>query len=216
MLVVVIVSILLNAAGLELATQREVDLDRELQANGLASLVSGLGGGMVGYLSVSRSLLNVRAGAVSRAAGVWTAIVCAGIALLFTRPLYYFPRPVLAGLLIFLGLALLREWVWDTFFRLPIREYALIVAILILIAVEGIIIGVAFGLLVASLFFAYSYSRANYIRHDLSVATHRSNKERTSRPRPFSRSKGEADAPSACRAICSSPSRAAWWRPAAT
>ena len=134
---------------------------------------------MVGYLSVSRSLLNVRAGAVSRAAGVWTAILCAATALLFTPLLFYFPRPVLAGLLIFLGLALLREWVWDTFFRLPFREHALIVAILVLIAVEGIIFGVAFGLLVASLFFAYSYSRANYVRHDLSVATHRSNKERT-------------------------------------
>lgn len=179
MLVVVIVTILLNAAGLEVATQREVDLDRELQANGLASLVSGLGGGMVGYLSVSRSLLNVRAGAVSRAAGVWTAMVCAGTALLFAPLPFYFPRPVLAGLLIFLGLALLREWVWDTFFRLPIREHTLIVAILVLIAVQGIIIGVVFGLLVASLFFAYSYSRANYVRHDLSVATHRSNKERT-------------------------------------
>ncbi len=179
MLVVIIVTILLNAAGLELATQREVDLDRELQANGLASLVSGLGGGMVGYLSVSRSLLNVRAGAVSRAAGVWTAILCAATALIFMPLLFYFPRPVLAGLLIFLGVALLREWVWDSFFRLPIREHALIVAILGLIAVEGIITGVAFGLLVASLFFAYSYSRANYVRHDLSVATHRSNKERT-------------------------------------
>jgi SulP family sulfate permease len=106
-------------------------------------------------------------------------MVCAGAALLFARLLFYFPRPVLAGLLIFLGLALLREWVWDTFFRLPIREHTLIVAILVLIAVQGIIIGVAFGLLAASLFFAYSYSRANYVRHDLSVATHRSNKERT-------------------------------------
>jgi SulP family sulfate permease len=179
MLVVVIVTILLNAAGLELATQREVDLDRELRANGLANLVAGGGSGMIGYLSVSRSLLNVRAGAVSRAAGVWAAIVCAGAALLFTRPLFYFPRPVLAGLLIFLGLGLLREWVWDMFFRLPVREYALVVAILVLIAAEGIITGVAFGLLVACLFFAYSYSRANYVRHDLSVATHRSNKERT-------------------------------------
>jgi SulP family sulfate permease len=178
-LVVVVVSILLNGAGVELATQREVDLNRELRANGLASLASGLGGGMIGYISVSRSLLNVRAGAVSRAAGVWTAIVCAGITLLFTRPLFYFPRPVLAGLLIFLGLALLREWIWDTFFRLPTREHTLIVAILVLIAVEGIITGVAFGLLVASLFFAYSYSRANYIRHDLSLASHRSNRERT-------------------------------------
>ncbi|HTY79474.1 MAG TPA: SulP family inorganic anion transporter [Candidatus Bathyarchaeia archaeon] len=179
MAVVMVVSILLNAAGLELATQREVDLDRELRASGLGSLVSGLGGGMVGYLSVSRSLLNLRAGAVSRAAGLWTAMFCAVVALFFTRPLFFFPRPVLAGLLIFLGLSLLREWLWEAFFRLPVREYALIVAIFVLTAVQGIITGVTFGLVVASLFFAYSYSRANYVRHDLSVATHRSNKERT-------------------------------------
>ena len=119
MVVVVIVTILLNAAGLELATRREMDLDRELRANGLANLASGLAGGMVGYLSVSRSLLNFQAGATSRVAGVWTAILCAGVAFVFTPALFYVPRPVLAGLLLYLGLALLREWLWDTFFKLP-------------------------------------------------------------------------------------------------
>ena len=197
MLVVVVVTILLNAAGLELATQREVDLDRELRASGLASLVSGLGGGMVGYLSVSRSLLNARAGATSRAAGVWTAALCAGIALFCMPLLFYFPRPVLAGLLIYLGVALLREWVWDTFFRLPFREHALIVAILVLIAAQGIITGVVFGLLVASFFFAYSYSRATYIRHDLSVARHRSNKERTLEDTALLQERGDI-----ARALC--------------
>ena len=197
MLVVVVVTILLNAAGLELATQREVDLDRELRASGLASLVSGLGGGMVGYLSVSRSLLNARAGATSRAAGVWTAALCAGIALFCMPLLFYFPRPVLAGLLIYLGVALLREWVWDTFFRLPFREHALIVAILVLIAAQGIITGVVFGLLVASFFFAYSYSRATYIRHDLSVARHRSNKERTLEDTALLQERGDL-----ARALC--------------
>jgi len=191
------VTILLNAAGLELATQREVDLDRELRASGLASLVSGLGGGMVGYLSVSRSLLNARAGATSRAAGVWTAALCAGIALFCMPLLFYFPRPVLAGLLIYLGVALLREWVWDTFFRLPFREHALIVAILVLIAAQGIITGVVFGLLVASFFFAYSYSRATYIRHDLSVARHRSNKERTLEDTALLQERGDL-----ARALC--------------
>jgi len=191
------VTILLNAAGLELATQREVDLDRELRASGLASLVSGLGGGMVGYLSVSRSLLNARAGATSRAAGVWTAALCAGIALFCMPLLFYFPRPVLAGLLIYLGVALLREWVWDTFFRLPFREHALIVAILVLIAAQGIITGVVFGLLVASFFFAYSYSRATYIRHDLSVARHRSNKERTLEDTALLQERGDI-----ARALC--------------
>src|SRR5262245_18069427 len=195
MLVVVVVTILLNAAGLELATQREVD--RELRASGLASRVSGLGGGMVGYLSVSRSLLNARAGATSRAAGVWTAALCAGIALFCMPLLFYFPRPVLAGLLIYLGVALLREWVWDTFFRLPFREHALIVAILVLIAAQGIITGVVFGLLVASFFFAYSYSRATYIRHDLSVARHRSNKERTLEDTALLQERGDL-----ARALC--------------
>lgn len=179
MVVVVVVTILLNAAGLELATHHEVDLDRELRANGLANLASGLGGGMVGYLSVSRSLLNYQAGAVSRTAGIWTAALCAAVALVFTSIVFYAPRPVLAGLLIYLGIALLREWLWEAFFKLPLREYVLIVAILVLVVVQGIITGVAFGLLVASGFFAYSYSRANYIRHSLSGSTHRSNKERS-------------------------------------
>src|SRR5262245_24327524 len=179
MVVVVIVTILLNAAGLELATRREVDLDQELRANGAASLASGLIGGMVGYLSISRSLLNAEAGAASRAAGVWAAMVCAGVAIVFTPVVFYVPRPVLAGLLLYLGLALLREWLWDAFFKLPRREYALIVGILVLIAARDVITGVTVGLLVASIFFAYSYSRADYVRHDLSSSTHRSNKERS-------------------------------------
>lgn len=179
MVVVVMVSILLNAAGLELATQREVDLDRELRANGLANLVSGLSGGMVGYLQVSRSLLNFQAGAASRAAGLWMAVLCAAVAFFFTSIVAYAPRPVLAGLLIYLGFALLREWLWDAYFKLPLHEYVLIVAILALIASQGIIAGVGFGLLVSSGFFAYSYSRTDYIRHNLSSSTHRSNKERS-------------------------------------
>jgi SulP family sulfate permease len=197
MVVVVIVTMLLNAAGLELATHREVDLDRELRANGLANLASGLAGGMVGYLSVSRSLLNFHAGAASRAAGIWTAALCAAVAFLFTSIVSYAPRPVLAGLLIYLGFALLREWLWDAFFKLPLREYLLIVAILVLIATQGIIMGVGFGLLVASIFFAYSYSRANYIRHNLSTSTHRSNKERSLEETAALRDLG-----SAARALC--------------
>ena len=41
------------------------------------------------------------------------------------------------------------------------------------------ITGVAFGLVVASMFFVVSYSRADYIRHNLSGSLHRSNKERS-------------------------------------
>ncbi|MCY3020634.1 MAG: cyclic nucleotide-binding domain-containing protein [Planctomycetota bacterium] len=133
---------------------------------------------MVGYLTNSRSLLHFKAAARTRAAGVFTACLCLGAAFLFTPAVSYFPRPVLAGLLVFLGLSMLREWVWDAFFKLPLLEYTLIGAILLLMVLQGLIAGVAFGLLVASVFFVYSYSRTSCIRHNFASSTHFSNRER--------------------------------------
>jgi len=176
---VVIVTILLNATALDLATQRDVNIDRELRVNGIANLISGLLGGLIGYVSISRSLLNHKAGAVSRGSGIITAIICL-VAAFFAAPLLsYFPRPVLAGLLLFLALSLLREWIWEAYFKLPWLEFVLIVAILILVAFKGIITGVAFGILVASIIFVYSYSRTSCIKYAFTSAERFSNKERS-------------------------------------
>lgn len=176
---VVVVTILLNATALDLATQRDVNIDRELRVNGIANLLAGILGGLIGYVSISRSLLNHKAGAVSRGAGVITAVICL-IAAFFAAPLLsYFPRPVLAGLLIFLALSLLREWIWEAYFKLPWLEFLLIVAILILVAFKGIITGVAFGVLVASIIFVYSYSRTSCIKYAFTSAERCSNKERS-------------------------------------
>ena len=48
-LILSVVSLLLNASALELAIRQDVDLNRELRAAGFANILSGLGGGMVGY-----------------------------------------------------------------------------------------------------------------------------------------------------------------------
>lgn len=176
---VVIVTILLNATALDLATQRDVNIDRELRVNGIANMIAGVLGGLIGYVSISRSLLNHKAGAVGRGSGVITAGLCL-IAAFFAAPLLsYFPRPVLAGLLIFLALSLLREWIWEAYFKLPWLEFLLIVAILILVAFKGIITGVAFGVLVASIIFVYSYSRTSCIKYAFTSAERFSNKERS-------------------------------------
>jgi len=179
MILVVIITILLNASGLDLQTQTDADIDKELRINGIANVVSGLFGGMIGYLSISRSLLNYKAGATSRTAGLITAAICIGATYVFTPAVAYFPKPVLAGLLIFLGLSMLREWIWDAYFKLPLLEYELILAILLLIILQGLITGVGFGLLVASIFFVYSYSRTSCIKHNFNSAMHFSNKERS-------------------------------------
>ena len=178
MTVVVIITILMNSTGLDLSTQTDVDIDRELRINGIANVISGILGGMIGYVSISRSLLNFKSGASSRSAGYIAAGLCFGATFIFTPAIAYFPRPVLAGLLIFLGLSMLREWVWEAYFKLPLLEYELLLSILLLIVFQNLIVGVASGMIVASIFFAYSYSRTSCIKHTFTVSTHFSNKER--------------------------------------
>src|SRR5260370_28176871 len=105
-------------------------------------------------------------------------MICITATSIFTPVIFYFPKPVLAGLLLFLGLSMLREWLWETFFKLPLLEYVLIVVIVLLIIFQGLISGIAFGLLVVVLIFVYSYSRTNCIKDSFYSSSHCSNKER--------------------------------------
>lgn len=173
------ISILLNASGLEIATEREIDLDRELRATGVANLASGLGFGMVGYLSLSESTLNHKAGAESRLAGIVSASICAA-ALFFGASVFsYFPKPVLGGLLVFLGLGFLFETLYDSWFRLPRVEYGLVVIILVVIAFAGFLEGIGVGIVVSSVLFAVNYSRIDVIKRALIGGEVRSNVERS-------------------------------------
>jgi sulfate permease, SulP family len=173
------ISILLNASGLELATEEEIDLDRELRATGLANILSGVFGGVVGYLSLSESTLNHKMGARSRIPG----LVSAGLSLLTlvagSAALSYFPKPVLGGLLLFMGLSFLIENLYDAWFRLPILEYALVLAILLAVVSLGFIAGVGAGLLISAVLFAVSYARINVVKNATSGAVLRSRATRS-------------------------------------
>jgi SulP family sulfate permease len=169
------ISILLGAAGIELASGVDADLDRELRATGLSNLLSAVTGGMVGFLSVSRTVLVQRAGANSRLAGLSAAAV-AGLFLLWGGPLLsLLPKAMLGGLLLYLGLGLLREWVLEAGRRLARADQALVLVILLVVAWRGFISGVAVGLVIACLLFAVDYGRWRVIRLDATGATLRSN-----------------------------------------
>ena len=55
-------STLFNTAGIEVATHREADLERELNITGVANILTGALGGYTGCISVSRSVLNFSGG----------------------------------------------------------------------------------------------------------------------------------------------------------
>jgi SulP family sulfate permease len=68
--VLVITSVLLYAHGLELATDREVDLHRDLRGMGWGSLLGAVGGGMPAYTNIEGSMLSVRIGGPRRGAAL--------------------------------------------------------------------------------------------------------------------------------------------------
>jgi SulP family sulfate permease len=97
------------AERLGLQRGEHVDGRRELAGLAAANLVAGVSGGMPVGGSFSRSALNADAGARTRWAGAWTALLLALAALLLAAPLAWLPRAVLAATIVVPVLAA-AEW----------------------------------------------------------------------------------------------------------
>jgi SulP family sulfate permease len=132
-LIVTAVSLLLNASALELTFQQDIDLNRELRVAGFANILSGLGGGAIGYHALDMSTLCYRTGARSRLPGLVAGAICAVILFAGVPLLAFIPTPILGGLLLFVGLGFLVEWVVDGWSKLPRSDYAVVLLILIVI-----------------------------------------------------------------------------------
>ena len=190
-LFITVVSVLLNSGALELAVKRDIDLNRELKVAGVANLVIGLGGGSIGFHSLAMSRLVHRMGARSRLVGLIAAAACAAMLLFGTAVISYAPRVVLGGLLFFLGMHFLVEWVYEAWFRLTRADYLVVIAILGCVAVLGYLYGVAVGILACIILFLVNYSGINVVKHSLSGVHQQSNVDR---PRHHMRILGELGA----------------------
>jgi len=173
------IALLLNTTALELAVRQDIDLNRELKVAGIANLLAGLGGSPVGYHALSLSTLAHRIGGRSRLVGLAVAVFCGGMLFFGASLLSYFPKVVLGGLLFFLGLSFLVEWVYDAWFRLPRIDYGLVILILAIIGFAGFLEGVAAGIAISMILFVINYSRINVIRHSLTGANFHSTVDRS-------------------------------------
>ena len=80
LITVAFICVIMNIAGLEVATNEELDWNREFKACGLASTLAGVGGGTVATIVVPASLRSKLFGAATRLTVIVAALVV-GIAL---------------------------------------------------------------------------------------------------------------------------------------
>ncbi|MEL6351650.1 MAG: SulP family inorganic anion transporter [Cyanobacteria bacterium J06627_28] len=141
--------LLMNVKGMEVVLKREIDINHELKIAGSANMLMGLSGGILSFQSLGRSVLAHKMGGRTRLVTLVGAATFIVLPLLFSPVLTYFPKTILGGLLLYLGLSALLEWVYFSFKKLTIADYVLVQIIWLVSAVVGFLQGLALGWAIA-------------------------------------------------------------------
>ncbi len=179
LVVIALICVIMNIAGLEVATDADLAWDREFQATGVASIAAGLGGGTVATVIVPASLRSKLFRATTRLTGVIAACVIGAALLLGDGMLELVPTAFVGAMLVFAGLGMLDEGLVRSRKRLPGSEYAIILLIFVVIIFFGLLEGVGAGAVATLVFFAVRLSRVDPIASRFTARERRSNKARS-------------------------------------
>jgi SulP family sulfate permease len=186
-----IVALLLNASALELVAQKDMDLNLELISTGLANVAGGLAGGSVGYHHLGVSSIALRMGITSRLVALSAASVSGVVLLSGASLLSLIPKFLVGGLIFFVGLSFLVEWLYDAWFQLAHADYALVWFILIVVGAAGFLEGVGLGIAIAVILFVVNYSRIDIAKDQFTGTSYQSNMERPFEQRQLIKGMGE-------------------------
>jgi sulfate permease, SulP family len=183
--------ILFNISGAEILLRRDLDTNRELRDAGALNVISGALGGIPGYHALSQTALAEQMKVDAKVAGLIAAAVPLAGVVVGASVIELIPRMIVGGVLVFLGLAFLVEWVWDKRRVLPPLEYGVVLVILAAIIARGFLPGVLVGLVLAVVLFAVNYGRTELVREVDFGETYHSNVDRPPAERALLRAMGE-------------------------
>jgi MFS superfamily sulfate permease-like transporter len=130
--------------------QRVTDKDRELKAQGIGNLLSGLIGGLPITSVIVRSSANVNAGAQTRMSAVYHGFLLLGCVAMIPGLLNLIPNTALAAVLIYTGYKLAKPTLFKMFYKKGWDQFLpfviTIVAILFTDLLKGVMIGMVTGI----------------------------------------------------------------------
>jgi SulP family sulfate permease len=181
-----------NVNATEIVLDRDLDTNRELRDAGVLNVVSGALGGIPGYHALGLTALAARMRVDARTAGFVAAAVPLAAVVFGASVIELIPRLLVGGVLVFLGLAFIVEWVWDKRKVLQRVEYLIVLVILAAVVARGFLPGVVVGLVMAVVLFAIDYGRIEQVREVAFGETYRSNVDRSPAEREALRAAGRA------------------------
>lgn len=174
-----IIDLLLSVSSIELNLDGDLRIDHELKAVGLTNLLLAPIAGLPSYHDAALSALPERFGVNRRLVGGIVAAVFA-VAMLASGSLVgLIPKPLIAGILMYLGLSFLWEWLVEGYREMPRSDYGVVWLILVAIASSGFLEGIGAGLLASVAIFAFRYSRVPVAKFTCTLLERPSNVERS-------------------------------------
>ena len=186
------ITLLLYASGVEVTAGQEIDLNQELRACGTGNLAAAFSASPPGYTIITMSALSYRLGARSRLVGILTAAICAGVMIFGGSLIALIPKPVLGGVLVYLSLTFLVEWLYDGWRKFSHANYLIVVSILVVMGAFGLLPGLGVGIALAAGLFIIEYSRVPAVRRMSSGRTYHSRVERSYPENELLRREGQA------------------------
>jgi SulP family sulfate permease len=163
-MIVATIGLLLSDTSLEVAWDQDADINRDLRGLGQGNLLAVAAGGLVGGISISRSVLNRAAGGATRLSGAFKGVAVLGAMAWGGGLIALVPRPLLGGMLVYLGLGMLKAWLLDSRRRLPATEYLIVLLMVGLTATLGFLPAVCVGVLACCVDFAAASARLAPVR----------------------------------------------------
>ena len=190
-MLVALISLVFCAGGLELISGVEIDLNREFRAEGVSSLLAGLGGSAPGCNSIPNSAVSHATGAETRLTGITVAVIVGLVLFVGGDLLALLPTSVLGGLVLFVGLNLPYDVLVSNRKTLPWLDYGIVLAVSLVIVLVGFLEGVAVGLAAAVVFFVVRFSKAGIVDAAFTLRERRSKRARSAAHRAILRHRGE-------------------------
>jgi SulP family sulfate permease len=173
------ISLLLNSTGIEFIAGRDLELNRDLKATGVANLATGFIGAPASYVFISQTALATRMGAKDRSVGILHGFFLLLVFFIGGTFLDFFPKFIAAGLPIYLGLSMLWEWLVDVRRSVTRVDYAIIVGILLIVEFFGFLQGIGIGIVASVAIFVFRYSSIDIIKNKFDGSSYRSSKDRS-------------------------------------
>jgi MFS superfamily sulfate permease-like transporter len=147
--------------------QRVTDKERELKAQGIGNMISGLLGGLPITSVIVRSSANVNAGAKSKMSTVYHGILLLVCVAFIPSVLNLIPKSALAAILIYTGYKLAKPSLFRSFYQKGWQQFIPFAVTVAAILVTDLLIGVIIGI-VTGLFFVIrsNFRTAVFVVHD--------------------------------------------------